>query len=298
MISPPLLKLGDKVSIVSPSRMITPDQLVNAQQTLTSWGLEVVLGDHVYNKHGYFAGTDKDRLNDLQGALDDHDIKAVFCSRGGYGMSRIIDKINLSSVLNQPKWVIGFSDITALHLKLQQSGIESIHGLMPVQFEYDGVDKSIDSLKNLLFKGSINYNINANENNRAGTASGEFIGGNLSLLVDSLATSTELDTKGKIIFVEEIDEYLYKVDRMFNQLKRSGKLNEIKGLIIGDFSQMKDTSIPYGKNIEELILEYSGLFSGPIAFGFPVGHEAYHLAMPCGRQITVEVSEEGTTLFG
>ncbi|HNP17580.1 MAG TPA: LD-carboxypeptidase [Fulvivirga sp.] len=298
MISPPLLKSGDKVAIVSPSRMITKDQLVKARKVLTSWDLEVVLGEHVYDQQGYFAGTDAHRLSDLQAALDDHEIKAIFCSRGGYGMSRIIDNINLKSIVNQPKWVVGFSDITALHLKLHQSGMESIHGLMPVQFEYEGVDKSIESLKNLLFNGVINYNIEANENNRQGTASGLVIGGNLSLLVDSLATGTELETKGKILFVEEIDEYLYKIDRMFNHLKRSGKLNGIKGLIIGDFSQMKDTSIPYGKNIEELILEYAGAFSGPIAFGFPIGHEAYHIAIPCGRQIMLKVNKEGTTLLG
>jgi muramoyltetrapeptide carboxypeptidase len=297
MIRPPLLKTGDKIAIVSPSRMITQNQLVVALEVLDSWGLEVVLGDHIYDSHGYFAGADVFRLNDLQRAIDDQEIKAIFCSRGGYGMSRILDQINVQSLLNNPKWIIGFSDITAIHIKLNCVEVESIHGLMPVQFEYKGIENSLESLQNLLFNGKVDYKVEGNDYNRRGKATGEVIGGNLSLLIDSLGTSSEIDTAGKILFIEEIDEYLYKVDRMFNHLKRTSKLNKISGLIVGNFSQMKDTTIPFGKNVEELILDYTDLFNGPVVFNFPIGHEAFNLAIPCGRNMTLEVNEKGAKLF-
>jgi muramoyltetrapeptide carboxypeptidase len=297
MIRPPLLKTGDKIAIVSPSRMITQDQLVVALEVLNAWGLEVVLGDHIYDCHGYFAGTDMARLNDLQDAIDDHEIKAIFCSRGGYGMSRILDQIDIQSLLNNPKWIIGFSDITAIHIKLNHVEVESMHALMPVQFEFKGIENSLESLQNLLFNGKVDYKIDGNDYNRNGKATGEVIGGNLSLLIDSLGTSSEIDTAGKMLFIEEIDEYLYKVDRMLNHLKRTGKLNKIRGLMVGNFSQMKDTTIPFGKSVEELILDYTDLFNGPVVFNFPIGHEAFNLAIPCGRNMTLEVNEEGAKLF-
>lgn len=298
MIQPPSLKPGDKICIVSPSRTIQETQIVEAINILKGSGLSVELGSYVYSSYGYFAGTDEQRLSDLQKAIDNPEIKAVFCSRGGYGMSRILDNLDTDRLLKSPKWIIGFSDITALHIKLNNVGVQSIHGLMPVQFDYMGTEESIASLKQLLFENRCNYKLPDHSDNIYGEASGEIIGGNLSLLTDSLGTKTEINTKGKILFVEEIDEYLYKIDRMFNQLKRANKLSELKGLIVGDFSQQKDTNIAFGQTLEQIVLHHSSEFDYPIAFNVPIGHEPYNLAVPCGRTMNLKVSESGVELVG
>ena len=298
MIRPSSLQKGDSVIIVSPSRQILPEQIIGAIRIFEEWGLNVHLGNNVYSTNGYFAGTNEERLIDIQKAIDDNQIKAIFYARGGYGMSRILDDINLDELVTNPKWIIGFSDVTAFHLKMNQRNMESIHGLMPVQFEYDGVEESIHSLYNLLFTGRFEYTIPSNKTNKLGKASGELIGGNLSLLVDSMGTSTEIITEGKILFLEEIDEYFYKIDRMLNQLKRANKLLHVKGLIVGDFSQLKDTVIPFGANMEEIIMHYFKHLEIPIAFNFPLGHESYNLTVPIGRTVTLEVTELKVKLIG
>lgn len=270
--------------------MITPAQVSRAFEVFKEWGLEVVCGSCLFEQHGYFAGTDEQRKNDLQQMLDAPDLAAVFCARGGYGMTRIVDQLDFETLSRNPKWVIGFSDITALHIALNRAGIESIHGLMPVQYDYMGIEESLASLKNVLFDGILDYTISSGKYNKVGTAEGEILGGNLSLVAESLGTPTEIDTRGKILFLEEIDEYLYKVDRMFMQLRRAGKFDDIAGLIIGDFSQMKDTQIPFGKSIYELIADHFNDTDFPIAYNFPIGHEAYNLAVPCGRKVYMEVT--------
>lgn len=295
-ILPPALIPGDKVTILSPSRQIKETHLSTAISTLQSWGLEVVLAEHVFDKEGYFAGKDKDRLKDLQSAIDDNDCAAIFCARGGYGLSRIIDKLDLASLKTRPKWIVGFSDITALHLKLNKQDMVSIHGLMPVQFEYAGTEKSIESLKNLLFKQKGSIAAEYHSANKNGIAKGELVGGNLSLLVDSLGTATEIGTENKILFVEEIDEYLYKIDRMFNHLKRAGKLKNLAGLIVGGFSQMKDTHIPFGKILETVILEKLEGPYFPVAFNFPIGHESLNMAVPVSHQVLLEVNHDQSLL--
>lgn len=298
MIEPSKLKTGDKICIVSPSRTIQETQIKEAIDLFEKWGLKVELGEHVYSSYGYFAGTDAQRLNDLQKAIDNPEIKAVFCSRGGYGMSRILDSLNFEELLKQPKWIIGFSDITALHIQLNNIGLQSVHGLMPVQFDYMGTEDSIESLKKLLFDGSIDYQLPGDINNISGEAHAEIIGGNLSLLVDSLGTASEINTDDKILFVEEIDEFLYKIDRMFNQLKRADKLSKLKGLIIGDFSQQKDTNIPFGQTLEQIVLHHTSNFNYPISFSIPIGHEPHNLAIPCGRVIKLNVSKSNVELIG
>jgi muramoyltetrapeptide carboxypeptidase len=298
MIQPSSLKKGDSIVIISPSRQISPEQIKRAIEIFESWGLKVCLGNHVYSTSGYFAGTDEERLIDLQSAIDNNQVKAIFCARGGYGMSRILDDINLDGLIENPKWIIGFSDITALHLKINQMNMESIHGLMPVQFEYEGVDESLKSLHDLLFINKFASSISSKNSNWLGALSGELIGGNLSLIVDSLGTSTEIETEGKILFIEEIDEYYYKIDRMLNQLKRANKLLQIKALIVGDFSQLKDTIIPFGKTLEEIIYHYFGHIKGPVIFDFPLGHESKNMAVPCGRTVTLEVNESEVKLLG
>ena len=298
MQRPSLLKAGDKIVILSPSRQINESQLNRAIEVLNGWGLEVSLANNVLSRDGYFAGTDEERLQDLQNAINDPKISAVFCSRGGYGLSRIIDDLDLTVLKTNPKWIIGFSDITALHLKINQIGIESIHGLMPVQFEYDGVDKSIESLKHMLFEEFFSYEWASSINNVEGIAEAEIIGGNLSLLVDSLGTKTEINTDNKILFIEEIDEYYYKIDRMLNQLYRAGKFQNLKGLIVGQFTDLKDTQIPFGHSLAEIILSKIENKSLPVAFNSPFGHEAYNLAIPCGRKVKLSVDKNGTSLSG
>lgn len=298
MLIPPLLKRGDKIGIVSPSRMILESQVEKAMQIFREWGLDVVKGQNLFSQHGYFAGRDDQRREDLQRMLNDPSIKAIFCSRGGYGMTRIVDQLDLTAFRKYPKWVIGFSDITALHLHLHRHAICSIHGLMPVQYDYMGTEESLASLKKLLFEGEVNYEFPSQPMNQCGRAEGEMIGGNLSLVAESLGTPTEVDTTGKILFLEEIDEYLYKVDRMFMQLKRAGKLDNIQGLIVGDFSEMKDTQIQFGTDIYGLIADHFSDMQIPIVYNFPVGHEAYNLAMPCGKKVILEVTQTTTRLRG
>lgn len=295
-IQPQPIKSGDTVGIVAASRMITADQIATAIDILKSWGLKVVQGQALLNKHGYFAGTDEERLNDLQNFINREDIQAVFLARGGYGMTRIIDRLDLTQFIKHPKWVIGFSDVTALHLKISQQGIESIHGLMPAQFGYPGVEQSISSLKNILFEQGGEIEALASPHNRLGSVQAPLIGGNLSLLADSLGTPTELETAGKILFIEEVDEYLYKIDRMLVQLKRGGKFNQLAGMIIGDFSDMKDTQIPFGKTIEELIVSQVEAYDFPVAFNFPIGHENHNLAVPVSRLCSLTVGEKGSSL--
>lgn len=296
-IRPPLLRKGDKIGLVAPSRMITREQMVKAYLVFESWGLQVVDGKSLYNKHGYFAGQDKERLNDLQEFIDDDEIKAIFCARGGYGMTRIVDQLDLSHLQKRPKWVVGFSDVTSLHFALHRSGIESIHGLMPVQFGYTGAEKSVESLRGLLFEEKQHY-IEAVQTkfSRAGRAFAPLVGGNLSLVAESLGTQTEIDTRNKILFLEEIDEYLYKIDRMLTQLGRAGKLSKLAGLIIGDFSGMKDTEIAYGQDIAALISQHVQNYDYPVAFNFPIGHENLNMAVPVSRDVKFEVKRKKADL--
>ncbi|GAA0892491.1 LD-carboxypeptidase [Fulvivirga kasyanovii] len=289
---PELLSKGDKVGIIAPSRVITEEQMAKAFEVFDEWELEVIKGESLFAKEGYFAGTDSQRRADLQRMIDDPEIKAIFCARGGYGMTRIIDQIDLTNFIKRPKWVIGFSDITALHLALNRKGIESVHGLMPVQYDYMGVEESLASLRQLLFEGTVRYEVASDANNRHGECTAEVVGGNLSLVAESLGTSTEIDAAGKILILEEIDEYLYKIDRMFMQLRRSGKLESLAGVIIGDFSQMKDTQIPFGKSVFDLIAAHFEGLEIPIAYNFPVGHEARNLAIPIGRKMKLEVLKD------
>lgn len=296
VMRPDLLQRGDKVAIVAPSRVIDKTQMEHAYKVFSEWGLEVQDGNNLYNKSGYFAGTDEQRLSDLQDMLSDTSMKAIFCARGGFGMTKIIDDLDLSDFKKNPKWVIGFSDITALHLALNRLKIESVHGLMPVQFGNKEVGQSIDSLKKLLFEGKGEVISQEHMLNIEGNVQAELVGGNLSLVVESLGTPTEINTEGKILFLEEIDEYLYKIDRMFNQLRRAGKFDHLKGLVIGDFSSMKDTAIPFGTNIYGLIAKYINSWDIPVALNVPIGHEDYNLAVPVSRVVKFSVDKDGARI--
>ena len=295
MIFPRLLRNGDKIAIVAPAGKLQKNGLDEAIKELTAWGLKVILGEHVYDTDNYFAGKDIARLTDLQQALDDPSTMAVLCARGGYGVTRILEKIDLEAIKKSPKWVIGFSDITALHLKLENQGIASIHGPMGTSF-YRGSDQSaIHLLKTLLFEGV--SRIVANEAGiKSGSVTAPIIGGNLSLIIDSLGTTEEIDTRNKILFVEEIGEKTYKIDRMFQQLLRAGKLDKLAGLVLGHFSEIDDGSQPFGESWREVISNITKPYSYPIGFGFGIGHEPENIPLVMGGQYLLKVESDMSTL--
>lgn len=281
-----------------PARKADEQLLRKGCEIIESWGLNVRFGAHCFhNDNFYLAATDNERLSDFQSMVDDPDIKAIFCARGGYGTTRILDELNFESLVTKPKWIVGFSDITALHLKLHRLGLESIHGSMPTQFSNPVYAESVASLKEMLFNADQTViATQAAINNRPGTGKGNVIGGNLSLIVDSLGTSTEINTVGKILVVEEVDERLYKIDRMFTQLKRAGKLADLAGLVVGHFTELSDTELPFGQSLEDIILDKISNSSIPVAFGFPIGHQAPNLAWRHGAIASLHVTEEGAVL--
>ncbi len=297
MISPKPLKRGDKVGIVATARKVSEDQIRPAIQILESWGLEVILSPMLFQtSHGYLAGTDEERIAAFQQFLDHPDLDAILCARGGYGTTRIIDELRFDEFSKHPKWVVGFSDVTALHLRLARMGFESIHGIMPLLFSKDGAESSVAHLHDALFGEPLQLTADANQFNHHGKATGKLIGGNLSLLVDSLGSPDQPETKGKILVVEEVDEYLYKIDRMFVQLKRAGKLDALAGLIVGHFTDAKDSDLKFGESVEEIIRTHTRIYSYPVAFGFPTGHENPNHSWIHGREAVLIVNENGSTL--
>lgn len=290
-IFPKALQKNNKIVIIAPSGRLVEGTIDFGVQTLESWGLQVYLSKYLQKGHHYFSGTDSERLHDLQEAIDNPEVAAIFCARGGYGITRILDKVDFSSLKKQSKWVIGFSDITALHLKLYQLGLCSVHGVMPAGFE-KAESKSIESLKSVLFGEPIAYEFNSNQYNKEGKAKGKIIGGNLSLIVESLGTPSEVCFDHTILFIEEIDEYRYKIDRMMMQLKRAGKLSHLAGLIVGHFSGTKDTLVPFGMTTEALILDHVSEYNFPIAFNIPIGHEPLNIAVPYSCECTLDVGEK------
>jgi muramoyltetrapeptide carboxypeptidase len=293
-ITPPYLKPGDTIGIVCPAGYMPFEKAQVCIETLTSWGFKVILGKTLGHQFNYFSGTDEERLTDLQQMIDDRNVDAVLCGRGGYGTGRIIDQIDFSEFVKHPKWIIGFSDITLLHGHLFSNyKIASLHAPMAAAFN-DGEFKNqyIESLHNALLGKKADYKTGPNVFNQKGKATGILVGGNLSLLVNAMGTSSDIKTKNKILFIEEIGEYIYSIDRMMYQLKRSGKLDDLKGLVIGTFSEMKDTTIPFGKTVEEVIKDLVTEYDYPVCFGFPVGHDKENYALKIGvkYQLNIENS--------
>lgn len=298
MISPPLLKSGDTIGIVATGRKVNIPDIDASRKIFESWGMRVATSSHLHSAaHSYLSGSDSERISDFQQMLDNPDIKAIVCARGGYGTTRILDQLDFSSLRKRPKWIIGFSDITALHLKLFKLGIKSIHGTMPVLFSKSESSSSIESLRSSLEGESSVISAVASNNNRYGKATAQIIGGNLSLIVDSIGTSSDPDTDGKILVLEEIDEYMYKVDRMLMHLKRAGKLSNLSGLIIGHFTDLKEPELPFGETIEQVVLSKTSDTHYPIAFNFPIGHENPNLAWVHGSVMTLDVTETGSQLL-
>ncbi len=288
---PPYLKPGDTIGIVCPAGYMPFEKAQICIETLTAWGFEVVTGKTLGNQFHYFSGTDEERLHDLQQMLDDKNIDAILCGRGGYGMGRIIDQLNFSKFVKRPKWIIGFSDITVLHCHLFSNfKIASLHAPMAAAFN-DGEFKNqyIESLHNALLGKKADYMTTGNSFDQEGTANGILVGGNLSLLINMIGTASDIKTKNRILFIEEVGEYIYSVDRMMYQLKRSGKLENLKGLIIGKFSEMKDTTIPFGKTVEEAIKELVKDYNFPVCFNFPVSHEKENYALKIGVKYKLKV---------
>jgi muramoyltetrapeptide carboxypeptidase len=298
MVNPPFLKRGDKIGIAAPGRKINTPDVEAACSIIKSWGIDVIVPAYLNsNAHAYLAGSDAERIHDLQQLLDDPEVRAIICARGGYGTTRILDKVNFSYLFDNPKWIAGFSDITALHLRLEKLGMHSIHSTMPVLFSRPESSPSVDSLRALLFGQKTNISAPPNEKNRYGHANGQVMGGNLSLIVDSIGTSSDPDLKGKILVLEEVDEYSYRIDRMLVHLKRAGKLDDLAGLVIGHMTDIKEPDLPFGETIEDLVLGNTLHRTYPVAFNFPIGHENPNLAWVHGSLMTLSVDHTGSKLF-
>jgi muramoyltetrapeptide carboxypeptidase len=298
MIVPPALKKGDKIRIVSPAGKVKEKYVMPAVEWLRKQGYGVELGKHVFATHYQFAGTDSQRLEDLQTALDDPETSAIICSRGGYGTVRIIGKLNYDGLLKNPKWIVGFSDITILHSCLNSHRIATIHGAMPRYFfEKNGQpNENLNSLFHLLTGNKASYVVSAVKEGRNGKATGELVGGNLSVISSMQGTSCELDTDGKILFLEDIDEYLYHTDRLIYQLKLSGKLDNLAGLVLGNFTDMKDNESPFGKTVHEIIADAVDEYDYPVCYDFPAGHNGKNLALLFGKKWKMEVTGEQSQL--
>jgi muramoyltetrapeptide carboxypeptidase len=290
-ITPPYLKKGDKVAITCPAKKL-PKPMDDAIALLQSWGLEVILGETIEASYHQFAGDDELRARDMQRFIDDDSIKAIFAARGGYGTVRMIDLVDFSRLPANPKWIIGFSDITLLHTHIYQNyKLQSIHGQMPVNIP-DASSSSLISLKKALFGHEVGYPFDSHSPNRPGDASGVVIGGNLSLLISALGSVSDPDYDGKILFIEDVGEYLYAVDRMMHTLKRAGKLKNLAGLMVGSFTDVKDNDIPFGQTVPQIVMEVVKDYDYPVCFDFPAGHIPNNNALVLGGRLNISVYEK------
>lgn len=293
MFVPASLKIGDTIGLVCTARKIDIELVEPAIALFESKGFKVKVGESVGAAYHQYAGDDELRRRDLQKMMDDPQVKAIISCRGGYGTVRIIDDIHYGNFLDKPKWIIGYSDVTALHSHLNHvMGIGTLHATMPVNFTTN-TNEAIKSLIDVLTGVPLRYEVEAHTMNKMGIASGEVVGGNLSILYSLLGTRTLLNTSSRILFLEDLDEYLYHVDRMMMGLKRAGKLQNISGLIVGGMTDMKDNPIPYGKNAEEIILEHVSDLNIPVCFGFPAGHINDNRAIKLGSTARLEVTPNG-----
>ena len=293
MIRPEYLKKGDKIAIVSPARSITFEEVHPAIKFFQRHNLEVVLGSYVFNRQHQLAGSDEQRARDFQTMLDDERIRAIVCSRGGYGTVRIIDKLDFTGFCKHPKWIIGFSDITVLHAHIHRLfGIETLHAAMPVNFQHQTGDETLQTMVDALLGKQIAYSCPKPALSRNGHAEGLLTGGNLSILYSLIGSVSQPETDGKILFLEDLDEYLYHIDRMMMNLKRAGKLTNLNGLIVGGMTRMNDNAIPFGKTANEIIADVVKEFSYPVCFDFPSGHLDTNLALILGRKVKFSVDQE------
>ncbi len=281
--------------ILSPAGRLRDRQGIEAGTELANhWGLVVFYGNHLLSQEGSFAGNDEERLEDLQKALDDPSIKAIWASRGGYGTVRVVDDLDFSLFRQNPKWIIGFSDITILHNKMNQLGYQSLHAQMPVTLELKNPEQkeSIRSLHRALFGKKLEYKIDRDDSDRDGLGSGQLVGGNLSIVYSMLGSDTNLKMKGKVLFLEEVGEALYHIDRMMISLKRAGYFEQCSGLIIGDFKLKANSGNPFGKTLEEIVLQATEGTDFPIVFNFPAGHLDDNRALIMGSSVELSVGKK------
>jgi muramoyltetrapeptide carboxypeptidase len=296
MIIPPYLKKGDTIAIVATARKNIDDNLKPAISWLKNWGIEVVIGSTIGLDNNQLAGTDEQRAADFQKQLDNPNIKAIWCVRGGYGTVRIIDLLDFTKFKQSPKWIIGFSDVTVLHSHLNTMGFQSIHGIMPVSSKAS--EEAKETLRKALFGEHIEYTVPCENMNRLGTAKGELVGGNLSILYSLFGSPSAIDCSDKILFIEDLDEYLYHIDRMMMNLKRNGCLESLKGIIVGGMTKMNDNEVPWGKNALEIIDDVTKKYNIPIIYNFPAGHMADNRALIFGKQVSMEVNDlESKVIF-
>ena len=296
---PPYLQKGDTIGITCPAGYMAKEKAQTCIDTLQSWGFGVMVGKTLGNESGnYFSGTDEQRLNELQAMLDDENIKAILCGRGGYGVGRIIDKLDFKKFKKKPKWIIGYSDITILHSHIFSNfKIASLHSPMAAAFNENGYkNEFIQSLHKAITGKKANYKCAVHVLNRKGTATGELVGGNLTLLAHLTGTASDISTKNKILFIEDIGELIYSTDRMMHQLKRSGKLDKLAALVVGGFTDMKDTERPFGKTVQEMISDLVKEFDYPVCFNFPVSHGKENYALKIGGKYVLKISARITTL--
>ncbi|MEJ5053043.1 S66 peptidase family protein [Sphingobacterium sp. MYb382] len=293
---PEFLKKGDKVAIVCPASYIKGN-IDLALTILKDWGLVVEVGATVSSQFHQFGGTDALRTQDLQKALDNPEIKAVFAARGGYGTVRIIDHLDFSTFAKNPKWLIGFSDITVLHSHIHnQLGVATLHGQMPKSFD-DSSKEALESLHRALFGGKMDYSYEQTDfPNRSGDGTGELIGGNLAILQSILSSPSDGSYDGKVLFIEDVGESFYNIDRMLWTLKRAQKLDKLAGLIVGGFTSLKDSEPPFGQRFEEIILDKVQEFNYPVAFGYPAGHIDNNHTLVMGAKIELSVKNEETSV--
>ncbi len=300
LIQPPYLKAGDTVAIVAPSGILKhrEREVQQAVDLLKSWGLHAVVGKHVFSKSNHFAGTDEERCADLQNAMDDPKISAIWCARGGYGTVRVLDKLNYTKFRKNPKWIIGYSDITALHNQVHNEGFQSLHALMCVSLTKDigDVKEAVSTFKSAIFGNPENYILEGSKYNEIGEASGELVGGNLTMLHTMLGSDTSIDTTGKILFIEEIGEYKYHIDRMLQSMKRAGYFDNLNGLVVGDMSRMRTNTTLWGTSVEQLILDALEDYDFPIAFNMPAGHEKDNRALVLGKVVNLKVEKNESKL--
>ncbi|PCH93427.1 MAG: LD-carboxypeptidase [Bacteroidetes bacterium] len=294
MTTPNYLSKGDKIGIVSTARKITESEIAPCISRLESWGLEVVLGDNLFKKENQFAGSDQDRVRDMQSMINDASVKAIICARGGYGTVRIVDTVDYSQLTTSPKWLIGFSDVTVMHSHIHANfGLATLHGPMAINF---GDSESLEELKKALFGEELVYAFSSQKLNRRGTCEGDIIGGNLSLLYSLMASNSQMDTRGKILFLEDLDEHLYHIDRMMQNLNRAGYLEHLSGLLIGGMTNMNDNDIAFGATCEEIIAETVSDYDYPVAYGFSAGHMKKNLPLILGAQVELVVEDSGSNL--
>ena len=289
------LQKKNTVGIVSTARKISLEEIQPAIHLLESWNLIVKIGITIGLEDHQFAGTDEERTKDFQNMLDDDEVKAIWCARGGYGTVRIIDALDFTKFKKQPKWIVGYSDVTVLHNHINNLGFETLHATMPINVPKNSIE-AIISLKDAFFGKPLKYSIKSKKLNRVGEATGELVGGNLSMLYSLLGSETGITTDGKILFIEDLDEYLYHVDRMMQNLKRNGYLDNLKGLIVGSMSDMSDNTISFGKTAKQIVFDACKDYDFPICFDFPAGHIDDNRALIMGRKIQLAVGSSQSTV--